>query len=196
MEEYKPKGVQDEEKRFDPVNEHQGEIRKKTMMQKIRDEFVQEDGKSLVDYIVLDLLVPAFKDTLANMVKNTIDIVLYGGATSNRSNGGYSQPSYGNYYRQQRSQNYQRPITYSNSSPDYRDVTFENYGKATYALQQLQDATNRYGYARVGDLLDLAFLTPDPIDYKHGWADLRNARVVSAGGGRYRIELPVPIAID
>lgn len=203
MEEFKPletanKTQTNSEKRYDAVNTESGNVAPKRFWARTKEALFTNgsSGGSLFEYLWFDILIPSAKDTVVNLFKNGVDTVFYGGATSNR-NSGYSQTSYGSYYNRSRSQNnYQQPISWSNQAPDYRTVTFETYGKATYALQQLQDATGRYGYARVGDLLDLANIVPDPIDYKHGWGDLRNSRVVPAGGGRYRIELPVPAAID
>lgn len=204
MEEYKPgktsldKPVDiSEEKRFEPVNEQSGEIKKRSLFMRAIDEIFHFGDKPFIEWAVLDVLVPSFKDTLASLVKNGADILFYGSSSSSSNKGnGYSYNSYQNYYDNRPKNGTQAVVILSQGSPDYRDVTFENYGKAMNALNQLRDATARYGFARVGDLMDLANITPEPIDYKHGWPDLRNARVSPAGGGRYRLELPAPAPID
>ena len=101
MAEYKAKSSlydgEVEEKKVEQIVSSPVRTKKKTIWDKIHEEFISEDGKSVGDYIVLDVLVPAIKKTISDIITNGIDMLLFG---SSRSRGGttVSRIPYGSYY--------------------------------------------------------------------------------------------------
>lgn len=51
---------------------------KKSEMQKFADVFISEDVNNVKSYIVMDVLVPAIKKAISDIVTNGIDMILYG----------------------------------------------------------------------------------------------------------------------
>ena len=47
-------------------------------MQKFADVFISEDVNNVKSYIVMDVLVPAIKKAISDIVTNGIDMILYG----------------------------------------------------------------------------------------------------------------------
>lgn len=217
MEEFKPKSSLDNkrpaesEKRYEAVNTETVETKPRSLFARAVDEIFHFNGKNFIEWAVMDNIVPSCRDFLANFMKSGIDSVFYGGPTSQNRSSGYSTVSYQKYWNGGSSvpqSSYHQSQVYS-VKPDYRSLVFEDYGKAQWALNQLKDAIVRYQYARVGDYIDMANnvykdertgrlvpIVPESVDYDHGWADLSNARVVPAGGGKYRVDLPTPAPLD
>ena len=70
--------------------------KKKSEVSKFKDVFISEDANSVKNYIFMDVLVPSIKKALSDIVKDGIDMILYGDKRSgNRSNS--SRVSYRDY---------------------------------------------------------------------------------------------------
>ena len=53
-------------------------LKKKNEFQKLRDVFISEDIGNVKSYILKDVLVPRIRDAIADIIKNTTDMVFYG----------------------------------------------------------------------------------------------------------------------
>ena len=92
MEEYKPNSHKSKEEQKDLVPEKRVEKvisgtvkpKKKSEMQKFADVFISEDVNNVKSYIVMDVLVPAIKKAISDIVTNGIDMILYGEAGSRK----------------------------------------------------------------------------------------------------------------
>lgn len=88
MEEYKPNSHRSKEERKESIPEKHVEKvisgtvkpKKKSEMQKFADVFISEDVNNVKSYIVMDVLVPAIKKAISDIVTNGIDMILYGEA--------------------------------------------------------------------------------------------------------------------
>ena len=86
MEEYKPNSHKSKEEQKNLVPEKRVEkvisgtvkSKKKSEMQKFADVFISEDVNNVKSYIVMDVLVPAIKKAISDIVTNGIDMILYG----------------------------------------------------------------------------------------------------------------------
>lgn len=82
MEEYKPNSHKSKEERKESIPEKHVEKvisgtvkpKKKSEMQKFADVFISEDVNNVKSYIVMDVLVPAIKKAISDIVTNGIDI--------------------------------------------------------------------------------------------------------------------------
>ena len=168
---------------------------KKNEMRKFRDVFISEDVKNVKSYIFLDVLIPAFKDTLANIVTDGINMILYGESRrGNRKAGSAGNVSYTAYYNNKRSGN-DYNNTRTRSGFDYDDIVFSNRGEAEAVLTQMDELIDRYGVVRVADLYDMADLSAPFTSNKYGWTNIRNADVARVRDG-YVIRLPKAMALD
>ena len=103
-EEYKPnsnkyreekENLAADNKKIEPVAK--GTVKKKSEFRKLGNIFISEDAPSVKSYIFLDVLVPAIKKAIADIVTNGINIILYGDAGKGKQNGGASKVSYRSY---------------------------------------------------------------------------------------------------
>ena len=105
MEDYKSNSdkvrqEQQSEKKVEAVITGAAKTRKKGEMQKFADVFIAEDANNVKSYILMEVIVPAVKKAISDIVTTGIDMILYGEAGRSKKNGTASKVSYRNYYEQ------------------------------------------------------------------------------------------------
>lgn len=197
MEEYKPnshkyKQEQRElaEKTVKAVTKGSAKVKKKSEFRKFTGAIISEDATNVGAYILTEVLVPAIKKAVSDVVTNGIDMLLYGETRSNK-NSSYHKVSYSNYYGSSN----ERRTTSVKSRFDYDDIVFESRGDAEEARMQMLEIIDRYGFVTVADMYDMAQITAPYTSNKYGWTNLRNAEVVRIRDG-YIVKLPKALPID
>lgn len=174
-------------------------IKKRSEVSKFAEVFLAEDVSSVKSYILMDVLVPAIKKAISDIVTNGIDMILYGedGSPSRSKNATTSKISYTPYYKLSSNSHKEQRSTPSRPKTvyDYDDVEFETKGAAAKFLQDMDDVIREYGMISLADYYDLARVTSEYTTQKYGWTDLREAKVVRSGGG-YIIKLPKPSPLN
>lgn len=174
-------------KKVEKVTTGNVKIKKQSGVKKFADAFFEEDVDNVTTYIIRDVLVPAAKKAISDIVTNGIDMILYG-ESGHKSSSSSSKVSYRSYYEDKR--NGRRETSSSRRSDySYDDVIFDRRGEAEDVLERLEEIVNSYDMASVADLYDLVGITGKYTDNKYGWYDLHEARVVNTRDG-YRIKLP------
>ena len=170
---------------------------KKNEVRKIADIFISEDVSSVKNYIFMDVLVPAIKKAIYDIVTNGIDMFLYGGnGKSKNTTSGGTKVSYRNYYDQKNSPGHRASETNRvQNGFEYEDVIFPSRGDAENAKQQMQDIVGRYGLVTVNDLYEMAMLSAPYTSQKYGWMDVSNVGVERVRDG-YVLKLPRAVPID
>lgn len=183
-----------EEKKVEKVITGEVTTRKKSLGKKFSETFLGDDINNVRSYIFFDVIIPAVKDTISNVVSNGIEMLLFGEPrrTGSKSNGSYT--SYSNYY----SKKEERRSTPSSrgTAHDFRDIILQTRGEAEEVLSNLVDIVYDYGSASVADMYDLVGITGNFTDNKYGWTDLSGCRVNRARGGGYIIDLPKVERLD
>lgn len=179
------------EKRVGPVISGSASTQKKTGFGKFAESIIAEDARSVGSYLLTDVLLPAFKKSIDDIVSNGIHMLLYGRAAETKSSG-LSKISYSSYY----SKSYNEPVRAgSNSAFDYDNIVFDSRGDAEAVLVHMQDIVDQFGQVSVGDLYDLADVpAPNYTINKYGWTSLRNAQVLRCRDG-FILKLPRAIAL-
>lgn len=173
---------------------------KKNEIRKFTDIFVAEDINVVKDFIFNDLIVPTAKNLIGDIIKNTVDMMLYG-RSSGRSSGSSRRAdvghvSYRSYYDDKRDDRRDRGRSTYNSRFDYDDIIFDNRVDADAVLEQMKDIIDTYDLVRVLDLYDLAGVGPAPHTANNfGWTNLSRAYVDRVRDG-YIIKLPKAVALD
>lgn len=165
---------------------------------KLADIFISEDISNVKSYIFMDVLVPAIKKAIYDIVTNGIDMFLYGGTGKGKNSSGSAKVSYRNYYDQKNNNSSGYRGSENNQSRngfDYDDLIFSNRGEAEAVKQQMQDAIVKYGLVTVADLYDMAGLNAPYTSQKYGWIQLSSAEVIRTRDG-YMIKLPRAVPID
>lgn len=183
-----------EEKRVEKVVKGSTRTKKKSELSKIKDTFISEDAANVKSYIIGDVLIPAAKKAISDIVSNGIDMILYGGKSPNRDRRGSSNYiSYRDYSRRDDDRRYSSSNT---RRSDFEDIVFDYRSDAEAVLDQMHDICGRYGFVTVADLFDMADRTPPYTANSYGWTNIQSAEVVRLTGGGYIIRLPRAVPID
>lgn len=198
------------------VQQEEGRKKKKTIIQ-AEDGSNQKQGlvtrfvrawvgprgfKSIKNYVIKEVLLPATKDMLADAGKSAIDII-FKQDTSRRypSNTSYL----GNYNSNVASKAIQYKNAYKkhqtrasyNGGPsepnlDIREAIIPTRESAVAVLDDLRELIEQYGQASLADYYDFIGFDSQITDNAYGWVDLSSARIVAVYGGNrgYTIALP------
>ena len=202
MEEYKPnshKYKEDQnrsapEKKVEKVIAGTVKSKKKSEIRKFTDVFISEDIDNVKSYILLDVLIPAIKKAISDIVTNGIDMILYGETGKTKSNSIASKISYRSYYDGRNGRRDYSAIR-TKISYNYDDIIFDNRGEAEDVLSRMDELISTYGLVSVADLYDLVGVTGNYTDNKYGWTNIRSASVIRVRDG-YMLKLPKALPLD
>jgi hypothetical protein len=171
--------------------------RKKSLGKRLMETFVGDDISNVSFYVIHDVLIPAAKSTLSEMVQGGIELMLFGerkGSRTSRERG----RSYVSYDKQRYNQrDERRDVSPRNRARhNFDEVILDSRGEAEEVLSHLVDLTIDYGQASVSDLYDLVGITGSFTDNKYGWTDLSSASASIARGGGYVLHLPKTVLLD
>lgn len=169
--------------------------RKKTGFRKFTDEFISEDAKNIKTYVLRDVIIPALKKVISDIVTDGIDMILYGGTRGGdyrRSN--VDKISYRNYYDRNSTRRLE-DSAYRATIYDYDDIVLSSMGEARDVLARMDELISTYGMASVADLYDLVGISGNYTDNKYGWTNIKSARIVRVRDG-YRIDMPRAMVIE
>lgn len=187
---HRSKEIEREEKKVERVVSGKVKSKKKN---RFADTFISEDAASVKEYIIFDVLIPAAKNAISDMVTTGIQMMLYGEVRgTNKSKG--SKVSYSKYYDDRRDRDYDRRSR-TRSGYDYDEIILESRAEAEEVLNSMDDLLDRYGLVSVADLYDLVGITGNYTDNKYGWTSLRHASVQRLRDG-YLLKLPRAIPLD
>lgn len=194
LEKYKTPKEQEQDKKIQRVVSGTAKTKKKSELHKFTEIFVSEDINSVKNYIFIDVLVPAVKTALSDIVTNGIEMLLYGetGRSKRKSSDSKTYRSYDRVYDDRRRD---RTVGRTRSGYSYEEVIVNTRGEAEEVLDQLGDVIEQYGMASVADLYEMVGITGMYTDNKYGWTDIRNASVARIREG-YLLKLPRPLPFD
>ena len=167
--------------------------KKKSALSKFADEFISEDAKNVKSYVLGEVLIPAVKKALCDIVTDGINMILYGGSRGGSKRSTADRVSYRNYY-DGASRSYKDTRTTA-ASYSYDEIILDTRGEAEDVLSRMDELMDTYGLVRVADLYDLVGITGNYTDNKYGWTNIRNAEIVRVRDG-YMIKMPRAVAID
>lgn len=174
-------------------------LKKKTFTQSIAHSLVGGETRDVGMYILRDVLIPAAKNLIQEMVTSGIEMFLFGEPSGRGrprdKDRGKSIVSYGNYYKD-RDREERRPTRVARDKFDLGDIFFKDHNDAEDVLTQLCEALEEYEQVTVADYFELAGIDGSTwTHHKWGWEDLRRAKLTHTRHG-YAIILPDPIELD
>lgn len=202
MEDYKPnshaykeaqKKNLPERKPVEKVVKGKVRTKKKSEIRKFRDVFISEDASNVKSYVLMEVLVPAVKKAISDIVTNGIDMVLYGETGHTKKRTLSSMVSYSRYYDEPRRRDESKSRVRVGYSFD--DIVLDSRSEAEEVLDQLSNIIDMYGVASVADLYDLVGVSDNYTDQKYGWTNIRNAEAIRVRDG-YLLKLPKALPID
>ena len=184
--------------------------RKPSMGKRLRAAFMGGDSQSVKDYVLLEVIVPAFKDTIADAVTGGIERMIFGEnyRPSSRRGRGYAPGPHNQFnyasisnrnsvagaaFREDpRSQLSRR----GRSSHNFDEVIFPSRADAEAVLTQMFELLDEFEVVTVSDFLELSGVSGNFTDHKFGWTDLRGVQAHRTRGGGYILGLPPTEGID
>lgn len=186
---------QKEEVHIEKVVKGSVKKRKRSAFSKVHDELGGDDARSIGQYILYDVLIPAFKDTLFKVIQDGTSRALFGdGNTPDniRRDRSRSHVSYARYYEEPERR---RQVRANTAHYDMDDVIFGMRDEAEDVLSAMVDLIMDYGQVSVADLYSLVGIDSSYTDQKWGWDNLSRAYVKRARDG-YQLMLPRVILLD
>ena len=150
---------------------------------------ISEDASSVKTYVFSEVLMPALQKLVVDVVKDGIDIIIYGGT---RRDGRGERGSYrGNYVNY--SQYSSRDERYGRDSarPRYQvdDIILDSRTDAEEVLDTLDDMLDRYNEVSVAAFYETVGLPSRHTDEKYGWTNLASAKIERVRDG-FCIRMP------
>ena len=171
--------------------------KKKSKLSQAMDNFISEDAKNVKSYVFGEVLIPAIKKAISDIVTDGIDIILYGETRGKNRRSTADRVSYRNYYddRSRNSSRINERQAIMAGSYSYDDIILSTRGEAEDVLSRMDELIETYGLVRVADLYDLVGITGNYTDNKYGWMNIRNAEIMRVRDG-YMIKMPRAVPID
>ena len=183
-----------EERKIEKVVNGAAKVRKKNGIHNLTSVFIAEDARNVKSYVFGEVLVPAIKKAIVDIVTDGVNMVFFGGAGPRKSSG-QSKVSYGSYYNQ-RDYNYRQTETPTQRNRfDHDDIVFPTRGDAEGVRDEMINVIDRYGFVTVADMYDMAQLSQPYTSDKYGWTNLRTTEVIRVRDG-YILKLPKALPID
>lgn len=176
--------------------------RKRGLGRRFIDIFFTEDVGDVKTYLVYDVLIPAIKENVADLINSAVGMLFFGEASrrvakrpGSPQNG--TRINYGGYFNSGEKREKLPSYGRSRIAHNFDDVIFETRGDAELVLDGMLEILNsEYRQVTVADFYDLAGISSQFTDNKYGWTDLRSARVVGSPSRGYSIELPRCITLE
>ena len=176
-------------------------VKEKSTISKIASSMINEEVKSIKEYAIYDVIIPVIKDTIHQLLNNTISMLFWGevrNSPSSRRNSlsslNATRVSYRDFYDDRRAPI--RGYRESRVRVSYDDITFTYKEDAIEVLDRMDEILDQYGVVRVSDLFEMAGVTGNgPTDHNYGWTNISTATVERDRNGDYYIKMPRPVAI-
>lgn len=177
--------VNNEEKDYKPKKLEKvvkGEVKKKSGTGKIiSNEFVKEEPSYVRDYILGEVVLPAVKNLIADIINNGVSMFLFGETRAprrgdNRDRGRYYQRDRGyqrDEYDEPRERRYRNCMRYD----DFSDYKLETRRDAIEVLDELRGYIDEYGQVEVARFFELIGEDSQGVDNDFGWTSLDSAYI-------------------
>lgn len=164
---------------------------------KFKEIFFGGDAKHAASFVASDVLLPALRNLIVDMVTKGAERLIFGESTRRRPGG----TNYGARYQYGSGYSY-RPdprdprerLPLGRPAPrqarhEMSDIVIGTKEEAELVVERLTDILNQYEVASLADLYELLGLTPSHIDNKWGWTYLGSVQIRQIRQG-YLLELP------
>lgn len=197
-----PEPKKDESKNIEAIVTGEVVRRKRPVGKRLIETFLGDSARNVVKHVLMEVLLPAAKDMVADAVSQGVERLIFGEArsTSRRTGARPGGPSgYVSYNRFSGSNSSLPPRREENrnlsnrarSQHEFDEIVLATRVEAEAVIDRLFDLIDRYGMASLSDLYSLVGVTAKFTDEAWGWTDIRGARIVRIRDG-YLLDLPKP----
>lgn len=199
--------VPETEKKIEKIATGKVVRRKKTLGTRVHQMFSGESAAQVRNYVMYDVLVPAFKDMISDATSGAVDRILFGDDRAHRSRrrgrGDIFERSTGRiaYHRMSEPSRTRRDEPRQSIRPDRRssaastEILMSTRAEAQEALDVLFELLHKYEAVSVSDLNNLLGLDNQYTDDKWGWLALSGSDIRRVREG-YVLILPEPQPLD
>ena len=172
-----------------------GRRRKKSIFAKAVDTVAGDDMKNIASYLWGDILVPAAKNMLFDMIRDGAEMRIFGSVRGSRGRDGRSGTyiSYDQVGRDRRDRRDVREPVRRSNRPD--EILLDTRAEAEEVISRMYDLFETYQIVSLADYYDLVGATSEFTDNKWGWDNLKGIRILRVRDG-YIIDLPKMIALN
>lgn len=182
--------------------------KKPSIAQRFAKAFIAEDVDSVGSYIVSEVIIPAVKDTIADVATTFIEQLLFGsssGYSTKKSKSSQSVVSYQKFYddnqrvharKRNRAKEFYSPATSNGISPGGQLIIedIRSRKEAEDILDKMSAVLDEYDMVSVADVYEMAGVdNSDFTNNNYGWNTIESAQIHRAGHDSYSIILPSPI---
>jgi len=167
--------------------------KKKSLSTKFAEIVMGEgsDMHSVMGYVINDVLLPAAKNTISDMVSGGVEMLFFGTTNGkrNRSSGGrdrsrtsYTSYSSGSYRESERDRDRDRnrdresdrdrDRNRNRAKHNFDDIILETRGEAEEVIDSLLELVSQYGVASVSDFYAMVDMTSNFTENDYGWDNL------------------------
>lgn len=189
--------------KLEPIAKGVAVDKKESLWTKVSKTIVKDDAKNVGEYLMFDVVIPALKNAISDLVTTGINMFLFGEnrpSPNTKRYGDKSYVSYNNYYSKSRyssgrSYQWEEDRYYGRDRTSQRrkfdQVVVPSRSEAEQILDALVGRTINYGMTSVADLYDLSGVPSVFTDNDWGWDDVHGARIERVREG-YLIVMPEP----
>lgn len=168
---------------------------------KFKEVFFGGDSRHAAEFVASDVILPALRNLVVDMVTKGAERLIYGESSRGRSGGGPSYNYSGRY--SVGAPGSRAPWVPDPRGPvgpqinrgrqnrhDIRDIILATRQEADLVVERLIDILEKYDVVSVSDLYELLGLETSFVDQKWGWTNLTGVQVRQIRQG-YLLELPL-----
>ena len=176
--------------------------RKEGMGRRVARAFISEERGNIKEHVIFDVVIPAIKNAVVDVITDGINMLLYGEKRSRKDKSG--RTAYGSFWASSLQESNRRAessgATRTSSMGRYMDAAWESKEEAKDVLECMSTILDSYPAVTVADfygLIDDDKNFPiESIHNKWGWKSLAGVDVVKLGGGLWGLSLPRPTHLD
>ena len=192
-----PAGSKEPPRQLEKIIEGTATVRKKPWWKRAARSMIAEDATSVGDYMLTDIIVPAVKNLIADLVQSSTNRVLFGSTRRGRGLGGIRGETIGSSVRTRYDRMAEEPrggrslTREQRARHDFDEITVDHREEAIAAIEAMAEYIEEYGAVSVAHLYTLMGVTGSYADQRWGWTDLSTADVKQDRGG-WLLDLPQP----
>lgn len=194
--------LDDRPEKIERVTSAQAERRPKGLGRKFKETFIGGSTRMAVEYMVVDVVIPAIQDTMIDAFQGGVERLIRGETRSRRSStpSTYSNVGHVNYKGMSEMTRVKpaAPRTLSRrsrSQQTFDEIVIPSRTEAETVLDQMFDILSRYGMVTVAELYEMTGIQSSHTDHKWGWTKMPGAKVARLRNGGYLLDLPEPEAL-
>jgi len=202
-----PKVDPETEKKIESVIANPVTVRKKSLLKRFTNIFVGGDSKSVLNYVVVDVIVPQIKEMIVEGTTQGFERLVYGESRPGHRRGYSARPGGGptpyNRYAVRgnnplgRAGAPDRPSVVEPRSQSVDDLLFATRIEAETTLERMYDLLQTYESVSIADLNSLVERSSSYTDQKWGWTNLSGCRIFhDRRADGYVLELPPTVPIS